>query len=258
MRWLLPEASEDTAVSLAEALRLHPLPARVLVHRGYTTPRGRPAFLSDRLADLPDPFTMKGMPAAVERLLPRPAREGEDHPLRRLRRGRRVLHRRCSPCSWRSWAPQVGHVHPAPAGRGLRPQPPGDGADRRGRHPAAGDAGLRHHLRTRRSPGPTGWAWTWWWWITTRCRRRCRRRWRCSTRTSPAASTPPRHLCAAGVAFNLCMGLRKRLRDEGFFATPQGAQPQGADGPGGAGHGGGRGAAHRGQPHPREARACRS
>jgi single-stranded-DNA-specific exonuclease len=35
----------------------------------------------------------------------------------------------------------------------------------------------------------------------------------------PGCEYPTRHLCAAGVAFNLCMGLRKRLREEGFFST---------------------------------------
>ncbi|EAU67260.1 single-stranded-DNA-specific exonuclease RecJ [Stigmatella aurantiaca DW4/3-1] len=35
----------------------------------------------------------------------------------------------------------------------------------------------------------------------------------------PGCDYPTKTLCAAGVAFNLCMGLRKHLRDEGFFAT---------------------------------------
>ncbi len=35
----------------------------------------------------------------------------------------------------------------------------------------------------------------------------------------PGCEYPTKTLCAAGVAFNLCMGLRKRLRDDGFFAT---------------------------------------
>ena len=115
------------------------------------------------------------------------------------------------------------------------------------------DCGITSHRGDR--PGATSWGWTWWWWTTTRCPRRCRRRWRCSTRTSRAASYPTKHLCAAGVAFNLCMGLRKRLREDGLLRHARGAQPQGAAGPGGAGHRGGRGAAHRRQPHPRAARA---
>jgi len=35
----------------------------------------------------------------------------------------------------------------------------------------------------------------------------------------PGCEYPTKHLCAAGVAFNLCMGLRKKLREDGWFAT---------------------------------------
>jgi single-stranded-DNA-specific exonuclease len=34
----------------------------------------------------------------------------------------------------------------------------------------------------------------------------------------PGCDYPTRHLCAAGVAFNLCMGLRRYLREQGAFA----------------------------------------
>ncbi len=34
----------------------------------------------------------------------------------------------------------------------------------------------------------------------------------------PGCDYPTRHLCAAGVAFNLCLGIRKALRERGFFA----------------------------------------
>ena len=60
MRWLLPQVTQDQAAALAAALQLH-LPARILVHRGYQTPEAAHAFLADGLADLPDPFRMKGM-----------------------------------------------------------------------------------------------------------------------------------------------------------------------------------------------------
>ena len=33
----------------------------------------------------------------------------------------------------------------------------------------------------------------------------------------PGCNYPTRHLCAAGVAFNFCIGLRKELRQQGFF-----------------------------------------
>ena len=105
VRWLLPEASDEAAVAC-------PTPSSCTRWRracwstaATALPEAASAFLSDKLADLPDPFRMKGMAAAVERAHPRPAREGEDHPLRRLRRGRGVLHRRCSTSSCGSWAP---------------------------------------------------------------------------------------------------------------------------------------------------------
>ena len=49
-------------------MKLHPLVARVLAGRGYGTAEKATAFLADRLGDLPDPNTMKGMTAAVDAL----------------------------------------------------------------------------------------------------------------------------------------------------------------------------------------------
>ena len=84
MRWMMPEVLQEQAAVLAQELGLHPLAARVLVHRGLRTPEAAQAFLSDRLADLPDPFRMKGMVAAVDRLTRGPAGQGAHHPLRGL------------------------------------------------------------------------------------------------------------------------------------------------------------------------------
>jgi len=56
------------AARLAGALSLHPLAARILVARGLDEPGAASAFLSAKLADLPDPFGMKGMDAAVARI----------------------------------------------------------------------------------------------------------------------------------------------------------------------------------------------
>jgi len=58
-----------SAASLAEALRLHPLAARVLAARGLADPELATRFLAASLADLPDPFTMKGMDRAVARIV---------------------------------------------------------------------------------------------------------------------------------------------------------------------------------------------
>jgi single-stranded-DNA-specific exonuclease len=57
------------AARLAEALGLHPLAARVLAARGLVEPAEAEGFLAARLADLPDPFSMKGMDAAVARIV---------------------------------------------------------------------------------------------------------------------------------------------------------------------------------------------
>jgi len=54
--------------ALGESLGLHPLAARVLAARGHGDAASAEAFLTARLADLPDPFTMKGMDAAVARI----------------------------------------------------------------------------------------------------------------------------------------------------------------------------------------------
>jgi single-stranded-DNA-specific exonuclease len=58
----------DGALRLAAALGLHPLAARVLAARGLADPSRAEAFLASRLQDLPDPFSMKGMDAAVARI----------------------------------------------------------------------------------------------------------------------------------------------------------------------------------------------
>jgi single-stranded-DNA-specific exonuclease len=64
------------AARLASALGLHPLAARVLVGRGHAEPADAEAFLAAPLADLPDPFAMKGMDRAVARIV-RAVEDGE-------------------------------------------------------------------------------------------------------------------------------------------------------------------------------------
>jgi single-stranded-DNA-specific exonuclease len=67
-RWVVSTVDEARAVALASALGLHPLAARVLAGRGLDAPGAAEAFLALPLADLPDPFSMKGMDAAVGRI----------------------------------------------------------------------------------------------------------------------------------------------------------------------------------------------
>lgn len=68
MRWLLPESRKAVIGALAEALGLHPLAATVLANRGFAQRDEASAFLSDRLSELPNPMTMKGAAAASTRL----------------------------------------------------------------------------------------------------------------------------------------------------------------------------------------------
>lgn len=67
-RWRLPEVREAAAARLAAACNLSLPVARVLAGRGCATPAEAERFLHPRLADLPDPFSMLGMEAAVERI----------------------------------------------------------------------------------------------------------------------------------------------------------------------------------------------
>jgi single-stranded-DNA-specific exonuclease len=74
LRWVFPGGERDVesqrraARRLAIEVGLDPLAARVLVARGVAEPQDAARFLSHELTDLPDPFRMKGMSAAVERL----------------------------------------------------------------------------------------------------------------------------------------------------------------------------------------------
>ncbi len=71
VRWVLPDHSTEALSALTrvqQALHLNPVVAKVLVQRGYRTPEAVRSFLDDSLANLPDPFQMKGLPEAVTRL----------------------------------------------------------------------------------------------------------------------------------------------------------------------------------------------
>jgi single-stranded-DNA-specific exonuclease len=68
-RWVEASVDGEGAGRLAAALGLHPLAARVLAARDLAEPERAEAFLAARLQDLPDPFAMKGMEAAVARVV---------------------------------------------------------------------------------------------------------------------------------------------------------------------------------------------
>lgn len=69
-RWILKEAAEHTVAEHAERLKISPLLARLLTLRGYTDADTARRYLSSSLSkDLPSPFEMAGMDAAVRRIV---------------------------------------------------------------------------------------------------------------------------------------------------------------------------------------------
>ena len=217
MRWLMPEVPQEQAASLAAELGLHPLAARVLIHRGFRTPESASAFLTDRLADLPDPFRMRGMGAAVERLS-RALREKEPITLY----GDYDVDGVCSTSLLALFLRELGArpgtyiPHRLDEGYGLNLQAVEKLAAEGTRVLVTLDCGITsveeisrakelgldvvvvdHHTVPPTLPPAVA----------------------VLNPHQPGCEYPTRHLCAAGVAFNLCMGLRKRLREDGFFAT---------------------------------------
>jgi single-stranded-DNA-specific exonuclease len=69
-RWILKEAAEQTVQQHADRLKISPLLARLLVLRGFTDTDAAQRFLSSSLSkDLPSPFEMTDMDAAVRRVV---------------------------------------------------------------------------------------------------------------------------------------------------------------------------------------------
>ncbi|MBI4877281.1 MAG: single-stranded-DNA-specific exonuclease RecJ [Acidobacteria bacterium] len=67
-RWILPRIDPREVESLAAAVEIHPLAARVLVRRGFGDPLAAARFLAPSLSHLHDPFLFRDMRAAVDRL----------------------------------------------------------------------------------------------------------------------------------------------------------------------------------------------
>ena len=74
--WQIRESDPALAEHLASALDIHPLVARVLTQREVSTEEEGRRFLSPALSDLHEPGLMKGMDAAVDRLV-RAVKAGE-------------------------------------------------------------------------------------------------------------------------------------------------------------------------------------
>lgn len=68
-RWTLIPADEEAVSRLQEALRIHPALCRVLVQRGITSFDEAKTFFRPSLDDLHNPFLMKNMDRAVNRVL---------------------------------------------------------------------------------------------------------------------------------------------------------------------------------------------
>ncbi len=67
--WVLrPQADPGTAAKLADELGIAPVLANLLIQRGVTTAREADGFFNPRLEALHDPFLMKDMDRAVERI----------------------------------------------------------------------------------------------------------------------------------------------------------------------------------------------
>src|SRR3989304_1182142 len=69
-RWVLKQADEALIARQAEQLNISPFLARLLVLRGLADAEAAKTYLSSSLrSDLPSPFAMAGMAAAVERIV---------------------------------------------------------------------------------------------------------------------------------------------------------------------------------------------
>lgn len=67
-KWEYRPDTTSLSESLAQSLSLHPLVIQILVNRGYSTETSIKEFLENKLGDLPSPFLLRDMQAAVDRI----------------------------------------------------------------------------------------------------------------------------------------------------------------------------------------------
>lgn len=67
-RWMVRECDRESVARLARELSVNPIIARVLVNRGISDRAAATRFLSPSLTDVNNPFQLKGMEEAVSRL----------------------------------------------------------------------------------------------------------------------------------------------------------------------------------------------
>lgn len=215
MRWVRREADGRQVLALAQAMDLHPVVARVLVARGLGTAAEAERFLSFRLTDLPDPFRMKGMERAVERIV------------RALDRGEKItvygdydVDGVTSTSLLVSFLRALGGEvdfyvpHRLAEGYGLNPRAVDTLAQRGTRLIVTVDCGVTavdevdratragldvvvvdHHKAPAELPRAVAML----------------------NPHQPGCDFPSKELCAVGVVFHLAMALRRRLREAGFF-----------------------------------------
>ena len=204
---------------VAGELSLHPVVAKVLVARGYKTPADATRFLSDALTELPDPFLMKGLPRAVDRIV-RAILEKESVTLY----GDYDVDGVSSTALLTTFLRQVGLEvrtyipHRLEEGYGLNRAAIERLAAEGTKLLVTLDCGITSHAEIERANElgvnvvvvdhhavpevmPPAVA--------------------VLNPLQPGCDYPTKWLCAGGVTFNLCMGLRKVLRERGFFAGKQ-------------------------------------
>ena len=226
-RWVFPSDRTDLAQTdldeaariVASELSLHPVVARVLVARGYRTPAEATKFLSDALTELPDPFLMKGLPQAVARLV-QAILEKEAVTLY----GDYDVDGVSSTALLTTFLRQVGLEvrtyipHRLEEGYGLNRAAIERLAAEGTQLLVTLDCGITSHQEIERANAlgvnvvvvdhhavpevmPPAVA--------------------VLNPLQPGCEYPTKWLCAGGVTFNLCMGLRKTLRERGFFEGKQ-------------------------------------
>ena len=67
-RWVAPEVDAEAALRLAEATGLSPVTARVLISRDLGSPADIETFLAPQKENLADPFLLRDMDRAVDRI----------------------------------------------------------------------------------------------------------------------------------------------------------------------------------------------
>ena len=68
-RWKILEADESQTAALQASLKIHPVICKLLVQRGFDSFDKAKDYFRPNISDLHDPWLMKDMPKAVDRIL---------------------------------------------------------------------------------------------------------------------------------------------------------------------------------------------